>query len=297
MVTISTSRLTWCYADLQGQLNATKIELQRTPSPVSTLTCGEVQHLLWDCGEMPETQIELHARLDVDESFLASTISSYKFHRWLTSRESQILFLRTDGSVSASACSGFVASFAMLCKRLPEAATVTYFCGRQAANPAHDPVSVMLGNLVLQLLPSEDQNLRAWSGKLPLYEHHRQLGLKDLNYLKSFFRYLILPREQGGHREAGAIFILIDSFATLEQTATSESLWELICYLKHRLIASTSTRPVVLKFLIVRPDRRGDVLNRMDDDVLNVGRTAQRGSGSSSQHQLEFELERARRME
>ncbi|EMD00862.1 hypothetical protein BAUCODRAFT_187191 [Baudoinia panamericana UAMH 10762] len=283
------------YADLRAQLDR-RDELLRSRTPPPVLDVAEVSDLLWDCGGTSEADLERQMKLSGDQALTVAVASNRNFQRWFTSVDSEMLFISVDGSVERSASTGFVAAMATLCRAVSQQSTaIAYFCG--LANPqTPDVAAALMGSLSLQLLRNHPYDLRAWSSKLALHDHHAKLGTKDIGYLNSFFKHLCLPLAKGGSRNASVIYCLVDDFASLERAADMRSVWRVMSYL-YDLVESTDLRPVVLKVLVMRPERGGSVLKAVDErDLVRVHDVSRGADSHTSQRELNFQLERARRM-
>jgi hypothetical protein len=284
--------------DLHGQLSVMKQNLSRPSSPAPTLHHAEIQGLLFGCDKAPDADIDYHGHVNTDQGLATAVATTTKFRQWFTSSHSSILILTSSGPLDADASSNFTASMAKICMQLPEASTISYFCQMQQQTDLNgEPVAVMVSNLCLQLLASQRYDLRLWSSKLRMLDHERYLGLKDLNYLQSFFKHLLLPARHGGSRGPGVLFCLIDNVEALQCDAGPGTVRAFVEYVA-QMVHTQDLFPVILKVLLVRPDRTlDDILgNVYDSELLVVHDRFDGDEDRPTQRELEFQLERARRM-
>lgn len=191
-----------------------------------------------------------------------------KFQFWLSSASSQTLFVDPAAILAKISPGTFVtASLAQLLIGMPPAITLVHFCrGHVGVEQDSEPAAFLMATLISQLLATREYDLREWSQVESTKGHYEALEWRDINYLCSFFKYLVksLPY--------GTMFCLIDDFFHLEHYTNPDSLSAVIRTFAELVEATMINRVVNFKVLVMTPDRKGNVVRfATEQDLLSLG--------------------------
>lgn len=138
------------------------------------------------------------------------------------------------------------------------------------------PAVKMLKSLIQQLLHAHQYDLTYWTTVTSLNDHHDYLFYGDMDYLCSFFKYLV-RRAPGG-----AVFCIIDNIQYLERNASIEEV-DMIMRMFRDLLDNPQDQQlgaedtIAFKPMLLSPQNRGHVVNSMfPDEVLRIVQTESR---------------------
>lgn len=212
--------------------------------------------------------IVLARAIDAGAELSAATFGAAKFTTWLRSTDSHMLFVSPDVPPSKTSPDSFVTAFlTQVLRQFPFAKTLTYFYGQQFSRGS-EPTASLVANIVCQLLQAHVFDLSKWNALKTRQDHELSLMSRDLEYLLSLLKHLVLSIPQG------TILLLIDDFFYCEQAASAEALYKLISKFSESVQICRGAGEVVFKALIMTLDRTGRTVHQVPQpDILWVSDT------------------------
>jgi hypothetical protein len=205
--------------------------------------------------------------ISFDTQLAKDIVTASKFRHWYTSAESQMLFIVLNVASTSIRPGSFVT--AMLYQALlglQPATVLVYFCSQNILQETTDPLADMMAQVISQLLGTREVDLEEWSRLLSPRQHHDALKSQNLEYLLSFFKYLMARG-----LEWGAIFLLVDDFWRLEESVQPGLLEQVLDYLSDVVQKCSAGDKVILKIVFMTPSRHSAALEGVrDEDKLRI---------------------------
>ncbi|KAF2174221.1 hypothetical protein M409DRAFT_49080 [Zasmidium cellare ATCC 36951] len=239
---------------------------------IPLLSALDIQSILGDWSEHNSILAEYYSTVasDVGPQTSASIMDSPQFQSWFSSSASQILFVEYDTVDEQVQPGSFVtATLSQALPRFQPAACLTHFCcqTRQYSdgNPEtlSDPVTSMLGCLIVELLRQLSIDLGRWAQNNSLAFHKAQLQANDLQYLYSLFKYVV------GAISAGTIFCLLDDVQELEREADVLLFLKAFNYLQDVVRSCSQRRSVSFKVLAMTVSKSSVLTSQLQGDVCD----------------------------
>jgi len=253
--------------------------------------------ILGNTTQDPAAVVDYYLRIpgtnDVVPELAEDNISAPKFRSWIGSNVSLMLFILPETSFSRVSAGSYVtASLAQAFTEIEDLITLVHFCRAPPAtpDPTTNPARECMANLVCQLLQAHhvDQSIwTAWTLPLSRHDHKQWLRGKRLIYLCDLFKHLVSSIPYGR-----AVFVLLDDFFYLEQTASRESTAAIIGCLSE---LATNGTVATFKLLVMTPDLRGNVVPYLDrwDFLRMSGASSRRPRDRWSERQIMLGIEQA----
>ncbi|USW57714.1 hypothetical protein Slin15195_G110330 [Septoria linicola] len=219
-----------------------------------------------------------YSRIEGSQADITNILLQHeKFRRWYTLDTSEpLLIIPPPSSAKTSPASFAAAALFDAFRDFKSATTIGYFSDKEHFESTDQPTVKMLKSLIQQLLHVHQYDLTYWTTVTSLNDHHDYLFYGDVDYLCSFFKYLV-RRAPGG-----AVFCIIDNIQHLERNAPTAEV-DMIMRMFRDLLNNPQDQQlgaedtIAFKPMLLSPQSRGRVVSSMyPDEVLRIVQTESR---------------------
>ncbi|KAK5125670.1 hypothetical protein LTR85_011944 [Meristemomyces frigidus] len=264
------------------------------PRPSYVLTTGEAIRLLDNCHTLAADDVkhylDLSRAVSFDTQLARDLTSAPTFRKWYASALSQILFVFPDVPSSINRPGSVIT--AMVYQALLELSPATglaFFCSRRISSATENPLADMLAQIISQLLASREIDLTQWSDLVTWHEHYDGLHARRLEYLLSFFKYLVTKGLAWG-----TIFLLVDDFWNLEASTDPILLQNVLDYLAVIVGKCAQSDRSILKIVFMTPSRHSSAMERADVETkLRITPRKHNGGGPVNVRDIGLALQKA----
>lgn len=235
---------------------------------LSNLSQEAVQQALGSHTQDPDevaTAYTKFSRIQSSEANITNTLLRHeKFRRWYGLGLSEpLLVIPPATSAKTSPASFAAAALFHAFLETKAAITIAYFCGKDRSENTGNPAIKMLRSLIQQLLYAHEYDLTDWSAVTSLHDHHDYLFYGDMDYMCSFFKYLVR------RAPSGAVFCIVDNLRVLERETAAGDVDKVLDMLTELATSEDEgDESVVFKPLLFTPLHRGRVSSSVHPDEV-----------------------------